>query len=224
MEHRAAPTGESAPRDGSGADLAQLDSVMEHIRAHGGVSAAGRMADPVARWLRLRRATVAVSFGAAGLGVFALAVGIALRETGAWALLILIGGFLIVCGVIAGGAVSITTRLWNDRLRAEREPVVIDRTGIVVRGIGPIPWGWVAPPERRRIRVKNDIGGVCAVMPLTEQGSELVGRQQGWWQMRVGPRPYLRFRVPCLMLPGIEGLTEDETMQVFAFAHQRFAS
>lgn len=36
----------------------------------------------------------------------------------------------------------------------------------------------------------------------------------------VGPKPYLRFDVPSLLLPGIDGLTEQEVMQLFGVAYE----
>lgn len=203
--------------------MAQLDDALKRLSGHGTVTLAGRAAGPVERWLRVRRTAIGASLGAAALGVICAVGGVALRDVDAWALLVVVGGFLSFAGIVAAAATWISTRMWSGRLRAEREPVVIDRTGITLRGIGPVPWSGLSPPEHRRIVVKNDIGGFCAVMPLTAQGIELVRQQPGWWQLRVGPRPYLHWRVPCLLLPGIEGLSEDETMRLFALAHQRFA-
>lgn len=112
---------------------------------------------------------------------------------------------------------------WEGRRLAEYQPVVLDAAGIRLRGIGPIPWADVAPPERRRVLTKNDVGGVCAVMPLTASGHARVNATMAAWTQLVGPRPYLHLTVPHLLLPGIEGLPEEETMVLFRTAHQWFA-
>ncbi|QZY50850.1 hypothetical protein [Leucobacter tenebrionis] len=101
--------------------------------------------------------------------------------------------------------------------------MTIDPHGVTLRGIGPLPWSWLAPPERRRVPVKNDIGGDCTLMPLTPAGHAAVNAQPGWWKHLVGPKPYLRVDIPYLLLPGIEGFTEEETLHLFRIAHERFA-
>lgn len=76
--------------------------------------------------------------------------------------------------------------------------------GLRLRGIGPIPSGHVDPPDHRWIRAKNDVSGVCAVMPLTARPYRpppRAGCSSG--RLLVGPKPYLRRDVPFL-LPGVE--------------------
>ncbi|MEH0974575.1 hypothetical protein V6U77_25925 [Micromonospora sp. CPCC 205546] len=196
---------------------------LQQLHVHGAVSLPGRRSDPVIRWLKRRRLFIGISLGIMGLGVLVLIAGIALRQVGVWALGIPIGAFLVFVGVVYLGVVLMTGRLMGGRVRAETQPVVIDATGIILRGIGPIPWSDVAPPERRRIPVKNDIGGLCTVMPLTEQGHARVNSQLGWWTNLVGPKPYLRWDLPYLLLPGIDGLSEDETVHLFRIARERYA-
>ncbi|GAA3651315.1 hypothetical protein [Microbacterium marinilacus] len=202
----------------------RVGRILQQLEAAGGVSVPGAPAGATARWLRRRTAMYAACVGAITVGAVALATGLLLRDDGVWALLILFGAFLGFVGLAGVGGLALASRLLRGRLRAEREPVSLDPRGVTLRGIGPIPWSHLLPPERRQVRVKNDIGGRCTVMPLTPVGHAVVNRQAGWWANRVGPKPYLRPDIPYLLLPGVEGLTEGEALQLFASAHQRFAS
>ncbi|WP_456284822.1 hypothetical protein [Microbacterium sp. JZ101] len=206
----------------AGAASPALAGALERLRVHGRVVLTGCESDPVLRWLRRRRILVGVALGVAALGALGVVAGLLLRDDGLWALMP-VGAFAVFWGAMVGGLLMISTRLMGDRLRSERQPVVVEAAGITLRGIGPVPWSDVDAPERRRIPVKGDIGGICAVMPLTAQGRARVSRQPAWWRLRVGPRPYLRTDVPCLLLPGIEGLTEDEALQLLSTAHERYA-
>lgn len=174
-----------------------LQAALAALGARGAVQLPGRPSDLTSRWLRRRRIALAVMAGVAVLGVAALATGIALAHVGAWALVAVLGAAL---------------------------PVVLGPDGVVLRGIGPIPWGDLAPPVSQRILVKNDIGGTGAFMPLTPVGRERANAQPTWWTQRVGPRPYLHVEVSHLLLPGIDGLTEADTMELFRAAHAMHGS
>ncbi|MBL3686227.1 hypothetical protein D3248_04575 [Leucobacter zeae] len=201
-----------------------LQDALRQLEQHGAASLPGRRSDTVLRWKRRRRVLTGTMLAMGGAGVLACIVGLALREVGVWALLIPIGFLLAFAGLLSGALTVLAGRLMAGRLRAEDQPVMIDPRGIALRGIGPIPWNWVGPPERRHVRVKNDIGGACTIMPLTPEGRAAVNAQAGWWMRFVGPKPYLRFDVPYLLLPGIAGLGENETLQLFRVAHERFGA
>lgn len=200
-----------------------LRSVLQELDAHDTVSLPGSRSAPVVRWCRRSSGVFRTCLGIIALGVVAIIGGLLLRDSGGWGVLVPVGIFLTFVATVAVGAVALNSRLMSDRLRAEVQAVVLGGDGITLRGIGPIPWSDVGAPERRHVRVKNDIGGLCSVMPLTHQGHERVRRQPDWWRHRVGPKPYLRFDVPYLLLPGIENLTEDEIFQLFQIAQQRFS-
>lgn len=189
----------------------------------GAVALPGTTSAATHRWLAGRRTLGRVCGGIGVVGGICAVVGVAAREVGAWSLLLPLGLFLVFFGVVTVGLAVLSRRLIGDRLRAEHRPVVLDETGISLRGIGPIPWRDVEPPEIRRIWVRHDIGGRCALMELTPPGHRRVNSPPGPWTAMVGPRPYLRVDVPYLLLPGIDGFSEDETVELFRVAHQRFS-
>lgn len=201
-----------------------LNSTLQGLDAHGAVTLPGRASEPLSRWLRTRSRAIRVAFGVGGAGVLLIVLGVLLRNVGLWALLIIVGALPTVLGTLVGLILIATGRLWADRIRAEELPVRLDASGVSLRGIGPIPWADLRVPEHRWVPVKNDIGGQCTVMPLTPQAQARVSAQPGHWQVRVGPKPYLRLVPPFLLLPGVEGLSEDEVVHLFRFAHSRFSS
>lgn len=201
-----------------------FQAALAALHARGAVQLPGRPSDLTSRWLRRRRIALAVMAGVAVLGVAALATGIALAHVGAWALVAVLGAALLFVGGVSAGLLLFATRLLRDRVRSERLPVVLGPDGVVLRGIGPIPWGDLAPPVSQRILVKNDIGGTGAFMPLTPVGRERANAHPTWWTQRVGPRPYLHVEVSHLLLPGIDGLTEADTMDLFRAAHAMHGS
>lgn len=200
-----------------------LGDVMYRLRIRGEVAVPGCASAPFQRWQRRRRIALQVFLAIAGVGVVGLIAGIVLREAGAWAILIAVGAFLVLFGGAVAGILATVGSAHRYRRDAEVQPVRLDSSGIRLRGIGPIPWGDVDPPEYRRIFTKNDVGGICAVMPLTAVGRERANAAPPAQTLLIGPKPYLRFEVPVLLLPGIEGLTEAETMELFRVAHAAFA-
>ncbi len=193
-----------------------------HLREHGGIALRGGMSEPFRRWRGKRRGALVAALVIAGLGVVVAAAGATLRAVGAWAALIPLGALLVFVGLTMAGLLALVAGTHRFRLVAESQPVVLDQHGIRLRGIGPIPWGHVGPPEYRRIFTKNDVSGRCAVMPLTAQGHATVNEHFAPWALLVGPKPYLRPDVPYLLLPGVEGLAEDEVVRLFATAYDMF--
>ena len=161
---------------------------------------------------------------AGGVGLLLVIVGLLVLETAAGELLIVAGGFLGAFGLLTGGLLAFALRRERDRLNAETEPVVIDEHGIVCRGIGPIPWSYVAGPERRHVSARTEIGGAGTAMPLTPEGIARVNKMPIHWQRRrLGPQPNFGLKIRFLLLPGVAGLSEDEVLLLFAAAHRRFA-
>lgn len=196
-------------------------AALDQLRTQGHVTLPGRMSDAYEKLHRRRRRILPIALGVAGLG---LAMIIAVVALGRFELMIftLVGGFLIVFSIILALIGVLSVQLTKDRVRAASEPVTLDETGIRLRGIGPIPWLDVAPPQIQRIWTKNDIHGWCAVMPLTRSGWERVNRTPGMPAALIGPRPYLHLFVPYLLVPGIEGFSQEETVELFRFAHEHF--
>ncbi len=200
--------------------LAQSVRLLE---THGCVRLAGAYSGATARWVKRRRAIIPVSLAVGAVGLLLIIAGILLARSGAWILLVPLGGFLCFVGVLNAGVLALHVHAYRGRLEAELGPVVIDARGIVARGVGPIPWGHLGAPEWRRVWTRMDIGGICTVMPLTPEGFARVNEQPSWWRTRIGPQPYLAFNIPYLLLPGVAGLSEEEGLQLFAAAHRRFA-
>lgn len=199
-----------------------LDAALRAFHSTGSVSLPGAASEPLRRWLRGRRIAIGICFGVAGLGVLLLGIGLILRAVGAWRLLMLAGAALLLIGALTGLIMLLTGLAWTRRVRSEQLPVIIDATGLALRGIGPIPWADLMSPEWWSVTVKNDIGGVCVVMPLTQHGQSQVDAQPGWRQNILGPKPYLSPNVPALLLPGIDGLTTTEVMRLVGDAQSRF--
>ncbi|MDA3646134.1 hypothetical protein LZ318_29740 [Saccharopolyspora indica] len=196
---------------------------LQHLREHGSISLPGRTSDPYLRWQKRRRISLVVFSTIGGFGVLAAVLGFLLRAVAVWALLIPVGGLLAFVGIVAAGALALLGGAHRFRLHAETQPVMLDSRGICLRGIGPIPWSDLAAPGHRRIRTKNDVSGMCAVMPLSTQGHARVNASFSSRTLLIGPKPYLRSDVPYLLLPGIDGFTEAETVQLFQTAYAMHA-
>ena len=201
----------------------RVQQILQQIDAHGRAQLAGTESGTVVRWLKHRRVQRVVYVVALALGIVALIVGLVFHEFGVWGLLFLIGAFVAFLSLVGLGVLAAHSRMMRGRLLSEHEPVVLSAQGIALRGIGPIPWSHLEPPRRTRVPVKNDIGGDCLVMTFTPEGHAFANQRPGRWSNRIGPKPYLRFDFPHLLLPGIEGLGEDETVELFRVAHRRFA-
>ncbi|MBM9465366.1 hypothetical protein JL108_18095 [Aeromicrobium sp. YIM 150415] len=200
----------------------QLPDLLRQLDLHGTVAADGRPSEPFRRWVGRRRATLLVAVLIAVAGVVGIVIGLVLREVGVWAILLPVGGFLVFAGLIIAGVLALVSSAHGFRREAETAPVVLDPAGVWLRGIGPLLWSDLFPPEYRRIVTKNDVNGRCAVMPLTPQGHARINAHVTAQALLVGPRPYLRADVPYLLLPGIDGLSEDETVRLFHTAYERY--
>lgn len=201
----------------------RVQQILQQIDVRGGAQLAGTNSGTVARWLKHLRVQRVVLVVALTLSIVAAIVGLVFHEFGVWGLLFLIGVLVAFLSLVGLGVLAAHSRMMRGRLLSEHEPVVLSAQGIALRGIGPIPWSHLEPPRRTRIPVKNDIGGDCLVMTFTPEGHAFANQRPGWWSNRIGPKPYLRFGFPHLLLPGIKGLSDEEVMELFHLVHRRFA-
>lgn len=201
-----------------------LSSILQCLDIHGTVTLPGQPSEPLSPWRRKRSRAIRISFAGAGAGVLLIIAGVILRDVGLWSLSLNLGGFLAVLGLLVGLILIGVGRLWRDRIGSEHLPVRLDAFGVSLRGIGPIPWVHLRAPERLYVPVKNDFGGRCTVMPLTQRAQTQVRTQPGDWQLRLGPRSYLRFDRPFLLLPGVEGLSEAEIVRLFHHAWSKYST
>ncbi|MCW4459752.1 hypothetical protein [Microbacterium sp. MPKO10] len=199
-----------------------LANALQQLHAHGTISLTGRPTGPNERW-RKRQKTILLVFSIISMiGTVTMITGIIVRGTVGYLLLVPLGGFVMFVGGVSSFAIALVGGAQRSRVRADLQPVVLDAWGIRLRGFGPIPWGDVGPPEYRRIMTKNEPGGMCAVMPLTPVGHARVNALPVSIRVLVGPKPYLRLDVPYLLLPGIEGYTEADVIQLFGTARDMF--
>ena len=202
----------------------QLPSALHHLYRHGSIVLQGAKSRAQRKWERRRRNGVFICLGIGALGVIALVAGLLLsRIHEAWALLIVFGPFLMFIGFVAAGIATLVFKLHRYRAAAEQQPVVLNPHGIWLRGIGPIGWHEVQPPMYRMIFSKNDVMGRLPVMPLTEVGQARLNQNPSSSTLLVGPVPYLHLQVPYMLLPGIDGFSEADTMELFQVAYGLFA-
>lgn len=205
--------------DSSIASSSRVSSALHTLRTSGRVTLPGRIGDPHLR-MRRRLTTVAIVVAIiCAAGLIVLLMGILLRA----ALLIGIGAPFVFIGLVftvVTVVVSSNLRRW---LRVETAPVTIDAQGIRLRGIGPVPWADVYPPAFIKITTRGDVNGVCGVMALTPQGYARVNSFPLPQSYLIGPKPYFRIDVPYLLLPGIAGVTEADTVYLFGVAHEMFS-
>ncbi len=199
---------------------ARVDAALRELARRGSVTLAGAESAAFHRWER-RRTTATLVLGIVGvLGVAAVVAGFLLRDVGTWGLLVVFGGFAAFLGLFSAALLLLLRPLYRRHVGPELEPVTLSAAGMTLRGIGPIPWADVFPPEMRRVTTRQPIGGILPVMPLTEAGrARAIASHR---PLVVGPQPYLHFGIPFLRLPGIEGFSEEETLELFGRAHGTF--
>lgn len=109
-----------------------------------------------------------------------------------------------------------------------RMPVTIARNGILLRGIGPIPWHDVLPPRHQLVTARYDEGKTRrAVMPLTQSGFHNVNALPMSERTMLGaskPSFLRRGPVDHIEMPAIKGLSSSEAMQLIAEAHHVFTN
>lgn len=115
---------------------------------------------------------------------------------------------------------------WLGRIAArEGQPVVISPAGLTVKGVGPVPWRHLMPPEVQWQRVQHDSGHErVPVMPFTAEG--LAHAQQlppGQRQQLSGRGTLVSPPPPVVRLPkSIRGFSPDEYLSLLAEARDVF--
>lgn len=205
----------------------EFDNAMAALRATGNVTLPGRPA----AWSAGSRAPVFTQFAGVivvflallSLYIFGLSRG--LDET-PW----LIIGAAVLLAVFALVTVGMTYELRRRRTyRAfEYENVTIDRVGLTLRGVGPIPWADVGPAARQ-FTASERHGAILvrAVMPLTPTGKDTVNRrlETGLRERISGAIGMYGFRDRWFLnVPGIDGLKERETIELINTARTMFGT
>lgn len=116
---------------------------------------------------------------------------------------------------------------WLGRVREQqRRPIELSAAGIAVRGVGPVPWQHLMPPEVQWQRDQHDSGHKrVPVMPFTAQGLEYTqhGLPAHQRQQLSGRGTLTSPPPPVVRLPEtITGLSRDEYLSLLAEAHAHF--
>lgn len=134
-------------------------------------------------------------------------------------------------GGAVGGAVPLVAMLgglwfWLGRQRRdESRPLVVAAAGLTVKGVGPVPWAHLLPPEVQWRQAEHDSSfRRLPVMPFTALGFAhlqsnvpagqrrlLCGRDSRW-----GIQPAV------VRLPPVRGVGRDELVALLAEAHAHF--
>ncbi len=165
-----------------------------------------------------------VGIGGLGFGVVAIATG-AVEVTAAT-----IMGMVMVLAMMAGLMALV---LWWRRslgryAQVENLPLVIDASGLTLRGIGPIPWWDFGPAEHRMVPAEHDDGYTRrAVMTLTRSGFHNVNvALPEHLRSRISPAhgPFWNKRHDWIYVPGVAGLGEGEVMDLINTARAMYGS
>lgn len=165
-----------------------------------------------------------VGIGGLGFGVVAIATG-AVEVTAAT-----IMGMVMVLAMMAGLMALV---LWWRRslgryAQVENLPLVIDASGLTLRGIGPIPWWDFGPAEHRMVPAEHDDGYTRrAVMTLTRSGFHNVNVVlPEHLRSRISPAhgPFWNKRHDWIYVPGVAGLGEGEVMDLINTARAMYGS
>lgn len=137
-------------------------------------------------------------------------------------------GFFGVYAMLA--VMGALIRMWYRRQKqyraVERHAVVLEASGITLRGVGPIPWRDFGLAEHRMVRSENSSGFTRrAVMTLTASG--FAGVNQGLapeLRARICPAtgPFWNRTHNHIYVPGVEGMKQREVMWLINAAHQMF--
>ena len=205
--------------------MASLDHALTQLQASGRVSLPGK------RSTRTRVLTVLFSIligltalitvGMIGFGIYVMSTGVFVNPIGLGAPVMSgVGCFVLI----------MVLRKQRRASAAELLNITLEPAGITMRGIGPIPWHEVAPPTFAMVRAQYDSAFERrAVLPLTAVGITNVNRLLPPDTRRaLGPRTGGLLtggaRTEALYVPAADGLSTDDTMHLFATAHQMFAA
>lgn len=107
--------------------------------------------------------------------------------------------------------------------RAERKPVILDESGLTLRGVGPLAWENFAPARRSRVAVSGQENEVIRdVIPLTATGVSMVNRRLRARERRVLNPAYVNGSIDHIYLPVVKGLQPDDMIDVFNTALARY--
>jgi len=139
-----------------------------------------------------------------------------------------------ILGVIGGlamlVALGLIVRNWRRRGKqhqvVETQPVILEATGLTLRGVGPIPWQDFGMAERRMVPAEHDSGYILrAVMPLTASGFHNVNQLlPPELRDRISPAsgPMWNRQYSNIYVSGVSGLKTDEVMWLINSARELF--
>lgn len=106
----------------------------------------------------------------------------------------------------------------------ENVPVTMDPNGLTMRGVGPIPWSCFGPAMHKLLPAEFGRGSsASAVLPLTERGIVMMNQYMpAHLSQRVTPIRVAGRRYQYLDVPGIQGLSQREVMDLINTAHRMF--
>ena len=164
--------------------------------------------------------------GLIGLGGFVFAV-IASVAAGSVVMFLIFGIFPLF-------PVLFAVLVWLNYRRVQRQhppgsedqPVMLDPRGLTMRGVGPIAWSDFAPPRYSIVSGEMRGSQTRAVLPLTPSGVyNLNSRLPSQVRNCLSPPGGLLGRRPdnrYLYVPGVEGLTPREMMDLLTAAYRMY--
>lgn len=107
----------------------------------------------------------------------------------------------------------------------EEVPVSMDADGLTMRGVGPIPWSDFGPAMYRRLPAEFGRGvSATAVLPLTQRGVTTLNQHvPPELSQRLAPIRIAHRAHRYLDVPGIQGLSEREVIDLINTAHNKFS-
>ena len=136
----------------------------------------------------------------------------------------MVTGIIMLVGVVL--VVRYGARRHKTFQSTETQPVIIDARGLTMRGIGPIPWADFGPAHHGMVPAEQRDGYVRrAVMELTPSGLYNVNeRTAPEMRIRISPPagPFWNQRHRYVYLPGVEGLREQEVIELINTGHRLY--
>lgn len=139
-------------------------------------------------------------------------------------------GLVSVLAMAAGGLILVLRWLRKQRRfrQSELEDIVLSRSGLTLRGVGPIPWADFGPAEPRMVPAERDSGYVSrAVMELTPTGVANVNqRLPEPLRKRLSPAigPIWNKHHRYIYVPGAQGMRQAEVMHIINTGHSMFST
>lgn len=131
--------------------------------------------------------------------------------------------------VMAAGLLTLVVFGYRRHVRfceVERQDVTLEAHGLTLRGVGPIPWQDFGPAQHRMVRSEHGSGYVRrAVMPLTPSGLVTVNEctlQSVRGRISPATGPFWNRHHRWIYVPRVEGMRQNEVMQLINTAHGTF--